>query len=159
MTTDPGHPKSDALAVERFRTILADTMLDSAVGSYASGNHPTIDYHAGRILDHFPSAQFVHDVNANGVPVRRLAVHGEWEVDPNPPTMPRVETGDLVSYTDREFGHHDDWEVRTVFHDATEPSYSLLLLARPGWKPGRYVNTSAREVKVTSRAPRNNEEP
>lgn len=82
MTTDPAVPAPDVLAVERFRTVLTDSVV------WAQRNETS---EVDSVLAEFPSAQFVHDVNSAGVPVRRLVVHGEWEVDPNPPKVdPRL---------------------------------------------------------------------
>lgn len=38
--------------------------------------------HLTRDADKFPVITYEREVNANGVPVRRLALRGEWEVDP-----------------------------------------------------------------------------
>jgi hypothetical protein len=129
------------MAVERFRSVLTD-VTDAAFGA---GDRIRL------MLEAFPSAQFVQDVNAAGVPVRRLVVHGEWEVDPNPPAVPQVERGDVVHYVDREFGEHDDWTVMAVPVSAANPGDSLVLLTRAEWDEGAYVNTAARNVRIVSR--------
>lgn len=81
MTTDPGTPTPDVLAVERFRTIASDAIGETGYDAYGHGEEADPDIAASKILSQFPSAQFVRDVNSAGVAVRRLVMYGEWEVD------------------------------------------------------------------------------
>jgi hypothetical protein len=144
MTTDPGVPTPDVLALGRFE----DVLYEATAGA---GGEQTAGDVISALRDAFPSAQFVQDVNSVGVAVRRLVIHGEWEVDPNPPTHPEVRTGDRVAYRDPSFDFYDDWEVRAVPFQAADPADSLVLLARPEWGPDLFVNTTARWVRIVSR--------
>lgn len=73
-------PETDPLAVERFRTILAD-----ALGQAANEEDGYVDPEAlaDEFLPSFPGARFERTVNPAGVRVRRLVVVTDWEVDPD----------------------------------------------------------------------------
>jgi hypothetical protein len=75
---------TDPLAAERFRTVLTDVIGKQIDDHYDGGAHANEDEVAKDILDHFPEAHFEHRTNEHGVPMRRVAVAGEWEVDPAP---------------------------------------------------------------------------
>lgn len=103
------------------------------------------------------------DINANGVPVRRYVLRGEWEVDPRPPTY-QPEVGDVVNYlTDEpvitrngEIPRWAEWTVSSVvWQDRANPGSSLILIRQPHWGEGQGVdaciNTSARMLKIVRR--------
>jgi hypothetical protein len=78
-------PDTDPLAVERFRTILTDTIRDTGYDAYGMADEADPDTVAIRLVHQFPEAHFEHRVNEHGAAVRRVVVAGEWETDPNPP--------------------------------------------------------------------------
>ena len=63
---------------------------------------------ADTILDRH-DANWETDINANGVPVRRYVLRGEWEVDPQPPAYVPL-PGDVVRFADRRDGRRE-WTV------------------------------------------------
>jgi hypothetical protein len=85
MSTDPGHPQPDVMALQKLRTVLADTIRDHTGEVALTDGWVDSEMVALALMEHFPTAQFEHDVNSNGVAVRRVIVRGEWEVDPAPP--------------------------------------------------------------------------
>jgi hypothetical protein len=80
---------TDPLALERFRTILADAIRagSDGVGSHGEWHFPEPDDLAAAMLpDLLGSARFQLALNEHGVKVRRLVIYGEWEVNPAPPS-------------------------------------------------------------------------
>lgn len=90
------------------------------------------------------------EVNANGVAVRRPVLRGEWEADPEPPVH-AVRLGDRVHYVDEEHGEHDNWVVMSVPVAGRDSGMSIVLLRRPEWGAEKFVSTTARFVRITSR--------
>lgn len=75
---------TDPLAHERFRTILAEAVRSTGYDAYADGQDADPDVAASKVLALFPDARFQLALNEHGVKVRRLVIHGEWEVNPTP---------------------------------------------------------------------------
>lgn len=77
----------DALAIERFRTILMDVQeaADYALMGDTDQVAAPWDDVANRALNAFPEARFERRVNEHGVAMRRVVAVGEWEVDPIQP--------------------------------------------------------------------------
>lgn len=132
---------TNPLATERFRTIVTDALTEDGQ------SFPVLT--AEPVLQHFTDAHFEYRVNGNGVAERRVAVASEWEVDPAPP-LHLPEKGDVVEYLDAADGE-GEWEVRAVPWVAQHDGYALLLLARPDWPEGKYMNTTAQMVRIVRR--------
>jgi hypothetical protein len=83
----------------------------------------------------FTSITWETDINANGVPVRRYVLRGEWEVDPQPPAY-EPEWGDVVRFADRRDDGRE-WIVsepqgadyRRLLSD---PKWGWILISAPG---------------------------
>jgi hypothetical protein len=74
----------DPLAIERFRTILTDIVDHAADDAYEGGAALDVTGVVEQVLTALPGARFQLALNENGVKVRRLVIHGEWEVNPAP---------------------------------------------------------------------------
>lgn len=67
---------TDQLAIEHFRTIVAEAI-----------DKPGMDApwkEAAPVVDRFPGARFEYFVNEHGIPMRKVVVESEATVDPNP---------------------------------------------------------------------------
>lgn len=82
---------TDPLALERFRTILTDTLDKMRPGT----DFPHRE--AEPIVQRFPDAHFEYRTNEAGVRVRRVVVEGAWEVNPLPEWMDGPTRADLGS--------------------------------------------------------------
>lgn len=71
----------DQLAVEHFRTLLTDSFRTEFDRVYGDGRQMDASDIAGQVADQFPEAYYEFRTNDDGVPVRRLVLHGEWLVD------------------------------------------------------------------------------
>jgi hypothetical protein len=87
--------ENDPMALARLRNVIAETI-----------DRPGMDdpwHQAAPIAAVFPSAHFEREVNEHGVPMRRLVVTGEWEMDPAKPRdadLSRRPDGQLLEWGD-----------------------------------------------------------
>jgi hypothetical protein len=77
--------ENDPMAVERLRTLLTEAARGSGYDPYVNGAAGDPDMVAEAVLNTtvVDTARFEREVNEHGVPMRRLVVTGEWEMDPN----------------------------------------------------------------------------
>lgn len=78
---------TDIMAKEAFRTALAETIRAVGYDAYGTGADADPDRVAGGVVDQFREVEWEFHTNEHGVPVKRLAIRGEWVVD----LMPAVE--------------------------------------------------------------------
>jgi hypothetical protein len=77
---------NDPMATERLRTLLTDATRAAAFDAYGMGGDADPEVVTDAVMGSVVTgATFEREVNAKGVPMRRLHVVGEWEMDPNPP--------------------------------------------------------------------------
>lgn len=140
---NPGAPETDHLA----RAAARNTLTDCGLGEGTAALGEILAAH---------SFTWETDINANGVPVRRYVMRGEWEVDPTPPA-PVVATGDVVTYGEEVttvYGIYragTEWIVSAVPYKALDPGQSIIYLRQENWAPGSYINTTAKCVRIVSR--------
>lgn len=146
---NPGTPKTDELA----RNAAIRALFDRFTSDWETGAE-----NATAVADVVTSTHSVtweRDVNANGVPVRRYVMLGEWEVDPEAAAQKRAEPapvrvgdvatapsltdyarGDVVRYADRRDGGRE-WTVCGPTKPANLAQY--LKLTSPG--DGEFAET------------------
>lgn len=156
MNTDinPGAPATDELARNAAINAISCELLNSGVST-----NPGLTDRIGYALAAMHAITWETDINANGVPVRRYVLRGEWEVDPTPPAY-IPEKGDVVRLlgdepvmtNDGEFPADAEWIISAVpFTVSHDPDYTLILLRQPSWAEGKYINATAGTVEILRR--------
>jgi hypothetical protein len=90
----------DPMAVERLRTLLTDAIRETGYTAAGMGVDADPEVAAGKVLDSFPVAHFARWTNENDVPMRRLVIASEDEMDPSR-TRPNPPTADEGSEAER----------------------------------------------------------
>lgn len=72
----------DVLAVERFRTVIAQSVSDQRQ-AYSLGLVGDPFSVADVVVDRFATAHFEYRTNSAGVKLRRVVVTDQWEADPS----------------------------------------------------------------------------
>lgn len=129
-TTGPGAPRTDEMARNAALhnlTNQAEMFVDRHAALGSGGAQHVADW----ILQGH-TVTWETDVNANGVPVRRYVMRGEWEVDSVALTdLPRP--GDLVAYPENL-----DAEIHTINHGVIPPGQEWIV--RPEIEVGDIVD-------------------
>lgn len=153
----PGAPFTDPLAANTAMHALADVLDDNP---FHDGDRDSAEQTAAALTWHH-AVTFEHDINSNGVPVRRYVLHGRWSVDPQPPVhLPRK--GDVVAFPEHLDGAIEtinyglivpgqEWIVQAVPYANRKEGFALLQLALAAWPKGVYISESSRNVQIMRR--------